>query len=172
MNHAQASYLDLQLTIFRSRPITLIVQIDQLTAAGAKTADYIRNMQQQLDQARAAASTPSGGGVGRRTTSTPEGSPSQLQAAVGADGEVVGGGDRRALELLQRELQTTKEEAARTSSDLQTQVWNHQVWGKSNIPHPSFQPVVYLPLTAVRAEGSPRWGDIRGSAPLPQPCGQ
>lgn len=112
-----------------SDPLLFFLKVEQLTAAGSKTADYIRNIQQQLEQAKAAAAaaTPGGRGAnGVARPSTPEGSPTALHHPAsgggGGEGEEGSSGGRR-MESMQRELQTTKEEAARMASELQAQVW-------------------------------------------------
>ena len=99
--------------------------VEQLTTAGARTADYIRNMQAQLDAARAGAGAGGGGGGSGQQGGTPEGSPSaggRDAAAAAATAAVSTAAVVAEAERLQRELTTTKEEAGRMAAEMQAQV--------------------------------------------------
>ena len=100
--------------------------VEQLTTAGARTADYIRNMQAQLDAARAGGGGGGGGGPGvSGRGGTPEGSPSaggRDAAAAAATAAVATAAAAAEAERLQRELTTTKEEAGRMAAEMQAQV--------------------------------------------------
>ena len=104
--------------------------VEQLTTAGARTADYIRNMQAQLDAARAGGGGGGGGGRGAGGSGeggggTPEGSPSaggRDAAAAAATAAVATAAAAAEAERLQRELTTTKEEAGRMAAEMQAQV--------------------------------------------------
>jgi hypothetical protein len=109
------------------------VLVVQLTAAGSKTADYLRGLQQQLEQAKARAAAVAGAGsaAGLNTASPPGSHPggsgphSGPGTPTGAGGPSPGSGGGAADEALlqaQRELDTVKADAGRTTTELQSQL--------------------------------------------------